>query len=159
MRLEDPVFAPLSEARARYLREDFRQGFPAFCGFRVERVAAGEFWTAAVVRPEHCQQDGFVHAGVLATLADHTAGYAAYTLVPEDRRILTVEFKVNFLRPARGEELGCRARVIHAGRTLLVAESDVSAAHGGTECRVARATVTLASVAATRIASGPPGRA
>ena len=60
-----------------YLKKDFVQGFPAFCGFEVVHVDDGVFETCLEVRDEHRQQDGFVHAGVMATMADHTAGYAS----------------------------------------------------------------------------------
>jgi uncharacterized protein (TIGR00369 family) len=111
----------------------------------------GLFETVCPVRPEHRQQDGFVHAGVLATLADHTAGYAAYTLVPQDRRILTIEFKINFLKPAVGDRVLCRARVLSPGRTILVAESEVFAIDSGADRLVAKATVTLMAVPASRL--------
>lgn len=140
----------LDPARAAFLARDFVQGFPAHCGFQVDRVEAGEFHTRVAVRPEHRQQDGFVHAGVLATLADHSAGYAAYTLVPEDRRILTIEFKINFLKPALGDEVQCRARVLSPGRTVLVAESEVFSVGGG-ERLTAKATVTLMAVPASTL--------
>jgi uncharacterized protein (TIGR00369 family) len=136
--------------RAEFLSRDYLQGFPAYCGFRVDRVSDGEFHASVGVEPAHRQQDGFVHAGVLATLADHTAGYAAFTLVPADRRILTIEFKINFLKPARGEEVRCRSRVLSPGRTVLVAESEVFAVDGGRERLVAKATVTLMAVLATK---------
>jgi uncharacterized protein (TIGR00369 family) len=137
--------------RARFLARDFVQGFPAHCGFGVERVEEGFFKTFCPVRPEHRQQDGFVHAGVLATLADHTAGYAAYTLVPPDRRILTIEFKINFLKPALGDRVRCRARVLSPGRTVLVTESEVFASRTGPDRLVAKATVTLMAVPANRL--------
>jgi uncharacterized protein (TIGR00369 family) len=138
----------LDPVRAAFLARDFVRGFPAHCGFQVDRVEAGLFDTRVTVRPEHRQQDGFVHAGVLATLADHSAGYAAYTLVPEDRRILTIEFKINFFKPAVGDEVRCRARVLSAGRTVLVAESEVFAVNDGAERLTAKATVTLMAVPA-----------
>ncbi|MDW7709570.1 MAG: PaaI family thioesterase [Deferrisomatales bacterium] len=143
--MRDRVFS-LGADRAAFLARDFVRGFPAHCGFEVERVAEGVFDTRVLVRAEHRQQDGFVHAGVLATLADHSAGYAAYTLVPEDRRILTIEFKINFLKPAVGDEVRCRSRVLSAGRTVLVAESEVFAVSGGAERLTAKATVTLMAV-------------
>ncbi len=143
--------------RAEFLRQDYLQGFPRHCGFRVDRVEAGVFHAGVEVASEHRQQDGFVHAGVLATLADHTAGYAAYTLVPEDRRILTVEFKINFLRPAVGDEVRCRARVVSAGRQVLVAESEVFAGPEAAERLVAKALVTLMAVPASPREGGVPG--
>jgi uncharacterized protein (TIGR00369 family) len=125
------------------LKEDFVRGFPAFCGIQVERVGHGEFDTRLDVRPEHAQQDGFVHAGVMATMADHTAGYAAFTLVSEHQRVLTIEFKINYFRPATGSALLCRGRVLHRGRRIIVSDAELLSVDGNTSKRVAKATVTL----------------
>ena len=111
--------------RAGFLKEDFRQGFIEYCGFEAVKVERGEVESSLKVEDHHRQQDGYVHAGVMATMADHTAGYAGFTSVGDDRRILTVEFKINFLRPASGDSLRCRARVLREGRRLLVAEAEV----------------------------------
>ena len=125
------------------MKNDYSQGFPAFCGFEVQRVDHGVFDTSLRIRPEHRQQDGFVHAGVMATIADHTAGYAAYTTVSEKYRILTIEFKINYLRPAMGDEIACRSRVISGGRKVIVSESGIYAEHRGSEEIVSKAMVTL----------------
>ncbi len=131
-----------------FLKRDYVQGFPAYCGFEVERVEDGVFETRLAVRPDHRQQDGYVHAGVMATMADHTAGYAAYTTVSQAFRILTVEFKINYLKPAAGEGIVCRAKVLKGGRKIIVAESEVAAVSGGRERLVAKAMVTLIAVPA-----------
>jgi uncharacterized protein (TIGR00369 family) len=141
----------MSTAWYQHLKKDYRQGFPAHCGFEVDRVERGIFETRLAVRPEHRQQDGFVHAGVMATMADHTAGYAAFTLVSESERILTIEFKINYFKPAVGDTLLCRSTVINEGRTILVSQSDVFSVFNGTEKRVARATVTLMAVAKEKL--------
>ena len=109
----------------QHLEKDFVQGFPAFCGFEVIRVGRGLFHTQLNVRNEHQQQDGFVHAGVMATMADHTAGYASYTTVSENFRILTVEFKINYFKPALGPLIVCRSKVVNNGRTIKIAESEI----------------------------------
>ena len=96
----------------------------------------------------HLQQDGFVHAGAQATIADHTAGGAAGTLAGPGERVLTVEFQINLLRPAVGERLRCRAKLLKPGKTILVAESEVFAMRDGEEKMTAKATVTLALVPA-----------
>ncbi len=92
-----------------------------------ELLGAGVGWveTALKVKPHHLQQHGYVHAGVLTTMADHTGGSAATTLIPETASILTAQLAINFLRAARGGELRCRAQVIKPGRTLSVTEADV----------------------------------
>ena len=134
------------EDRLKFLAEDAVQGFTAYCGLTSVAIDPGRFVTRVRLRDHHLQQDGFVHAGLIATLSDHTAGYASYTLVPRNRRILTVEYKINFLAPARGDSLECRARVIKPGRSLLVAESEVYAMRGSEETLVAKALLTMAAV-------------
>ncbi|WP_169730682.1 PaaI family thioesterase [Calidithermus chliarophilus] len=100
----------------------------------------GEGWcqTELEVGEQHQQQDGFVHAGVQATMADHSAGTAA-TLIGPGQYVLTVEFKINLLRPARGERLNCRVQVLKPGKSLIVVESEVY-----TQKLVSKATVTVA---------------
>jgi len=141
----------MDKKRIAFLRSDFVQGFPAHCGFVVDHISAGRFETRLSVRPEHRQQDGFVHAGVIATMADHTAGYAAYTLIPETSRVLTIEFKVNLFKPAVGRLLLCRSAVISPGKTILVAESNLFSKQASLEKHVARATVTLMAVEARQL--------
>ncbi len=132
--------------RYEFLKEDYSQGFPAFCGFEVTEVAEGRFTSRLAVRPGHRQQDGFVHAGVIATMADHTAGYSAYTIVPDTIRILTIEFKINYFKPAVGDLLICRSRVVNRGSRIIVAESEISAGSAGRKKLVSKATVTLMPV-------------
>lgn len=135
--------------RWAFLAKDYQQGFPAHCGFKVDRVESGIFETHLAVRKMHRQQDGFVHAGVIATMADHTAGYAAFTLVPDNRRILTIEFKINFFKPAVGDTLVCRSRVVHPGKKIIVSESEVFSRFGDSEKLVAKAMVTLMAIVLT----------
>ena len=136
----------LSRDRAAFLAEDFTRGFIRYCRFEVEKVAWGYFQSRVKIREDHRQQDGFIHAGVMATMADHTAGYAAFTTVSEDFQILTIEFKVNFLRPARGDVLVCRSRVIRGGNQVIVSESEVFDQGEEGEILAAKAMVTLMAV-------------
>jgi uncharacterized protein (TIGR00369 family) len=76
-------------------------------------------------RADLAQQNGYVHAGIVTTIADSAAGYAAYSLMPAGAEVLSVEFKVNLLRPAQGKSFVARAEVIKPGRTLTVARADV----------------------------------
>ena len=76
-------------------------------------------------RKDLAQQHGYLHAGVITTIADSAAGYAACSLMPPGSEVLSVEFKVNLVRPARGTHFLARAEVIKAGRTLTVVRSDV----------------------------------
>lgn len=140
----------MNKDRLDFLKRDYVQGFPAYCGFEVDRVADGRFETRLKIRPDHRQQDGFVHAGVIATMADHTAGYAAYTTVSEEFRILTIEFKINYFRPAAGEAVVCRSKVINNGKKIIVSESEVFSISGGREQLVSKAMVTLMAVPASK---------
>ena len=139
----------MTEERKAFLIKDFSQGFIAYCGFEAVDMRPGSLESKVVIRPEHRQQDGFIHAGVMTAMADHTAGYAAFTLIPEDQRILTIEFKINFLRPAIGDAMICRARVIKPGRKILVCESEVYDQRPKGEALAAKAQLTMAAVAKT----------
>lgn len=102
--------------------------------------------TSLLAQPKHYQQDTFVHAGVQATMADHTAGGAAGTLVGPDETILTANFLIHLLRPAIGTHLRCKATVLKPGKTLIVAESEVYTGTEHHEKLTAKATVTLAVI-------------
>lgn len=101
-----------------------RQPFMGFLGATLEAVAPGVCEIHLVPRQELTQQHGFVHGGVLASLVDTAAGYAAFSLMPADAAPLTVEYKLNILRPGGGERLVTRAHVIKPGRSLSVVQAD-----------------------------------
>ena len=102
-------------------------------GARLAHVEPGVVEIELPFRADLTQQDGYLHAGVITTVADSAAGYAAYTLMPAGSRVLSIEFKVNLLRPARGELFVARAEVIKAGRTLTVVRADVFATGANSE--------------------------
>jgi uncharacterized protein (TIGR00369 family) len=89
------------------------------------------------------QQHGYVHAGIIATIADSACGYAAYSLMPAGTEVVSVEFKINLMAPARGELLTARARVIRPGRTLTVCAAEVYALRDGQETAVAAMLATM----------------
>jgi len=120
--------------------------FIADLGIKLESVGDGECETALDLKDRHLQQDGFVHAGVQATIADHTAGVAAATLIRENKMVLSVEFKINLLRAAKGERLICRAKVLKPGRKFSVVESEVWCVSSGEERLVSKMTATVAYV-------------
>lgn len=136
----------MDKDRIDFLKKQYVQGFPAYCGIKVGEVNEGTFNSILNVRPEHKQQDGFVHAGVIATMADHTAGYSAYTIVPESIRILTIEFKINYFKPAIGNIVTCKSKIINKGKRIIVAESDIYIVTEGIESQISKAIVTLAAV-------------
>ncbi len=96
-------------------------------GGRLSLVGPGVVEITLPFRAELGQQDGYLHAGILTTIADSASGYAAYSLMPPDSSVLSVEFKVNLLRPAQGVAFVASAEVIKAGRTLTVVRADVFA--------------------------------
>ncbi|MDH3402734.1 MAG: PaaI family thioesterase [Acidobacteriota bacterium] len=124
--------------------------FVASLGIALVSVGSGECETELVIEPRHLQQDGYIHAGVQATMADHTAGGAAATLAGPDEVVLTAEFKINLLRAARGEKLRCRSRVLKAGSQLTVVESEVFSEREEASTLVSKATVSIAVVSKNR---------
>ena len=126
------VTAALDPATERRCRESFaRQAFVLHLGGEVESLAPGRVSLRLPFRPELSQQHGFFHAGALTTLADTAAGYAAFTLMPEGAAVLTVELKMNLLRPGRGVAAVARAEVLKPGRTLMAVRADVFCARDG----------------------------
>ena len=141
----------MNKDRLEFLKEDYVQGFPAAIGFEVDRAEYGIFESRLKIRSDHSQQDGFVHAGVIATMADHTAGYAAYTTVSEAFRILTIEFKINFFKPAVGEHIVCRSKVVNNGNKIKVSESELFSLNEDHEKLVAKAMVTLIAIPSSNL--------
>lgn len=123
----DPDF----EARVR--RSFEKQRVMQTMGVTLERIAPGEVELALPFREDLTQQHGFLHAGVITTVADSACGYAALTLMPPGAAVLSIEFKVNLLAPAKGEAIVARGRVVKAGRTVSVVQGDVFALEGGQE--------------------------
>ena len=125
---------PLNPSFAADVANNFaQQSVMKLIGARLALVEPGVVEIELPFRADLTQQDGFLHAGVITTVADSAAGYAAYTLMPAGSRVLSIEFKVNLLRPARGELFVARAEVIKAGRTLTVARADVFAVRTNSE--------------------------
>jgi len=141
----------LSRERIDFLAKDYCRGFIQYCGFKPEVIRYGFFQSRVEIEEHHRQQDGFIHAGVMATMADHTAGYAAFTTVPDEFQILTVEFKINFLRPAYGDSLICRSTVIRGGSRIIISESEVFDRRREEEVLAAKAMVTLMAVPKEKI--------
>jgi uncharacterized protein (TIGR00369 family) len=119
-------------------------------GAMLVEVAPGRVSIELAPTPELTQQNGYLHAGVVTTIADSACGYAARTLMPEGSDVLSVEFKVNLLAPAVGPVVRAAARVVRSGRTLSVCEADVFAGSGGERH--------VAMMVATMIRISPAGR-
>lgn len=123
-----------------------KQGLMQTLGARLSAVAPGSVEIVLVPMPAVSQQHGFVHAGAVSAIADSAAGYAALSLMPADRGVLTTEFKINLLAPATGDRIVARGKVIKSGRTLTLAQSDVYAVADGKERLVAYLTATMMAV-------------
>ncbi|MDY6970621.1 MAG: PaaI family thioesterase [Spirochaetota bacterium] len=135
--------------RERSLNNAAKHRLLKHLGIEVDDLGEGWVQTSVCPGPHLTQQDGFVHAGVLSTMADFTGGLAAFTLVAPNERVLTVEFKINLLRPALGDRIICMANVLKAGKTIIVSESELFAIFAVDEDdkkMVAKAIVTIAVI-------------
>ena len=118
---KDPNFA--DRVRASFARQRMMQTL----GVEITRLAPGEIELAMPYEAAFTQQHGFIHAGIMATVLDSACGYAAFSLMPADAAVLTVEFKTNLLAPAKGERFLFRAHVVKPGRTLTVCDGQAFA--------------------------------
>jgi uncharacterized protein (TIGR00369 family) len=136
-----------SEAEQR-VRDSFsRQGLMCHLGAQVTAFVPGECEIRVPFRQELTQQHGYFHAGVTAAIADSACGYAAYSLMPANYSVLTVEYKINLVAPADGELLIARARVLRSGKTLKICAADVFASKGGKETLCATTLSTIMAMA------------
>src|SRR5690242_8684843 len=115
----------LKQSRVRLIFDN--ANFVRDLGMQLTRIEDEYCETVLIPSERHRQQHGLIHAGVLATMADHTSGCAARGAVGLDQDVISVEFKINFLRPAVANRLRCRAWVLRAGRTLVICEADILA--------------------------------
>jgi uncharacterized protein (TIGR00369 family) len=137
-----PPTDPNYEARVR--ASFAKQQFMATLGASMTTVQPGEVSIELPFRADLTQQHGFLHAGVVTSIIDSACGYAALTLMPPDRAVLSVEFKVNLIAPAQGATFQARGRVVRAGRTLTVCTGDLRVV--GSESVVAMMQATMMAV-------------
>src|SRR6187455_1876023 len=138
------AFEPVDPNFDARVRASFaRQTVMATIGARLEQLAPGAAEIALPFRADLCQQHGFVHAGIVATIADSACGYAAFSLMAPEAAVLSVEYKLNLLAPARGELFVARARVLRPGKTLTVCAADVFALEAGRETLIATMLATI----------------
>jgi uncharacterized protein (TIGR00369 family) len=120
-----------------------RQTVMATLGIEMTGLKAGEVVLRMSYAAAYTQQHGFIHAGIITTALDSACGYAAFSMMPDDAAVLTVEFKTNLIAPARGDYFLFRARVVKPGRTITVCDAQAFAVEGGNERLVATMTGTL----------------
>jgi uncharacterized protein (TIGR00369 family) len=126
------------------------QKFMVHLGAEMVHVAPGAVDLQLTMRPELTQQHGFFHAGATSSIADSAAGYAALTLFAPGFGVLTSEYKINLLNPAKQQVLLARGRVVKPGRTLTIAKADVYGLDEGMQVHVATGLFTLMSVAGVK---------
>jgi uncharacterized protein (TIGR00369 family) len=142
--MQSSEFKPRDPEWEAKVRASFaRQTVMGTIGARIAALSPGMCEIELPYRRDLCQQHGYLHAGVTTMIADSAAGYAAFSLMPKNASVLTVEFKVNLMAPAAGERFLARGTVIKPGRTLLVAEAEVLAEEKGERKSVARMLATM----------------
>jgi uncharacterized protein (TIGR00369 family) len=139
-----PDHEPMNPAYAQRVEDSFgRQKIMGWLGAKLVRVAPGECEIQLPFKPELTQQHGYFHGGIIGTIADSAGGYAAFSLMPLDASVLTVEYKMNLLAPGNGDLLVARGRVLKQGRTLVVTRVDAFVAKDGRETLCATLLQTL----------------
>jgi uncharacterized protein (TIGR00369 family) len=149
-----PFTPPDPDYEARVRQSFAKQRVMETIGARLTRVAPGEVDVELPFGEALTQQHGFIHAGILATVLDSACGYAAFTLMPADAGVLSIEFKVNLLAPAHGERIRVRGRVVRAGRTISVAQADAFAVREGHERHCTTMIATLMTVTGSENVTG-----
>ena len=120
------TYPPSNQRFAEDIKQSFaQQSIMGLIGAELSLTEPGIVEITLPYRADLAQQNGYLHAGIVTTIADSAAGYAAYSLMPAGAEVLSAEFKVNLLRPAQGKSFLARAEVIKPGRTLTVARADV----------------------------------
>jgi uncharacterized protein (TIGR00369 family) len=136
----DPQFA------ARVSRSFDEQAVMQTLNAALTRVEPGEVQIEIPYQQALTQQDGFLHAGISSTIMDSACGYAAFTLMPVEARVLTIEFKINLLAPASGDSFRAVGRVRKPGRSVFVSEGELHAIRGGEDKLVATMVGTLMAI-------------
>lgn len=135
-----------ADAADRIAKSFRAQGLMRHLGARLGRIAPGEVHIHLPMSADVTQQHGYFHGGASGTIADSAGGYAALTLLDPASEVLTIEYKINFVAPATGDELEAVGTVVRPGRTLTVCRLDVYAHSGEDRELVAVGQQTLMSV-------------
>ena len=137
-------FEPRDPDYEAKVRNSFgRQTAMETLGAVMGKVEPGEVEIEMPYRADLTQQHGFIHGGIVTAIVDSACGYAAFSLSAPDTAVLTIEYKVNFVAPAKGQRLLARGEVVRSGATIAVCKGDVLAYDGGEEKLVATMLTTL----------------
>jgi uncharacterized protein (TIGR00369 family) len=141
------IFQPSDPDFESRIRISFdRQAVMKTIGAKLVKVLPGEVHIEFSYSESLTQQHGYIHAGIVTTVVDSACGYAAYTLMPAESEVLTIEYKVNFLSPAKGDGFKGIGKVLRPGRNITVCSGDVIAVDKGKEKIVATMLATMISV-------------
>ncbi len=144
-------FEPYDPSFEESVRSNFaRQKLMQTIGARLNMVSPGEVEIELPFRDDLTQQHGYLHAGIVTAIVDSACGYAAFSLMPPGSEVLSVEYKINLLSPAKGERMIARGRVVRAGRNLTVCAGDCFAVSDGEEKLVATMIATMMTVASSQ---------
>jgi len=119
------------------------QGFLKKIGAEIDRVEPGHVEISLPITDDLSQTHGYVSGSVVGALADVAGGYAAYTVTPADLTMLTAEYKINFINPAKGQRLIGRGYLVKPGSKLSISRAEVYALNDGVETQVAEALMTM----------------
>ncbi|WP_298816898.1 PaaI family thioesterase [Chloroflexus sp.] len=143
-------FHPQTPDWEQRVRSSFaRQGLMRSLHAVIDHIRPGELSITMPADPAFSQQHGYVHGGAIASILDSACGYAALSLMPADREVLTVEFKINFLSPARGSRFIATGRVIRTGRAVTVCTGEAIALDGDRRATIALMQATMFAVPAS----------
>lgn len=130
-------FLPSNPSFAAEVRANFaKQNIMTLIGANLTKIEPGIVEITLPYRADLTQQHGYLHAGIVTTIADSACGYAAYSLMPPDSEVLSVEFKVNLMRPANGKSFVAVGEVLKPGKTLTVVSADVFAVDQNEERKI-----------------------
>lgn len=141
-----PLTSKNPNFRERIKDQLTRQNFMHHMNFDLYLIEAGHMEGELEVDPIHFQQDGFVHGGVIATIADIVAGFSAVSLVAEDQKVVTGEIKVSYFARGDGEKLKAIGRVVKPGKRLNFCEAEVFSVSKGEEKLIAKATTSMITI-------------
>ena len=145
--MQEAVWVPKDSLYRQRVEDSFAlQGVMQTLGARLEKLQPGAVDIGLAWDRSLTQQHGFLHAGVVSTALDSACGYAAFSLMPEDAAVLTIEFKINLLAPAKGERFRMEGRVLKPGRTITVCEGRAYALQDQKEALIATMNCTLMTV-------------
>lgn len=123
-----------------------KQYFMHHIGFQMTKIEAGEVWGSLEIKEEHLQQNGFLHGGVTATVADLVMGFAAFSLAEKHQGTVTSDLKIAYLRPGIGNKIIAKGYVIKAGNLLYFCEADIICIHENEEILIARGYSTMCAI-------------